>query len=377
MRFHLTSLPHTETTAEHVGCAYTQKVVKFCRMMMGRGHEVILYAGERNEAPCSEHVVCLSRSEREVLFGVHDPNDLPGWPDLPLWERFNRRVIEEVSARHEQGDFVLLPGGYSQHQVVDELASMMVVEPFVGYEGIYANHAAFESYSHMHSVYALKGIRDGRWFDAVIPNFFDPDEFKRPAEEWNPSDDGYLLFLGRLVSRKGPQIAAEIAEAAGQRLLIAGAGATMVSEGLIVSPEVRIEGDVTYIGPVGVGERAELLSGATALLAPTLYMEPFGGVAVEAMMSGTPAITSDWGAFTETVPERYRFRTLQEAVECVDRADDEYRVGLRRSTVSQFSLEAVAPMFEEWFDRLSTLWAGGWYQRKADSMAGSRATLSP
>ena len=54
MRFHVVSLPHTNTTESFAVCAYTEKVRKFCIMMKALGHTVYLYAGEQNEAPCDE-----------------------------------------------------------------------------------------------------------------------------------------------------------------------------------------------------------------------------------------------------------------------------------------------------------------------------------
>ena len=149
---------------------------------------------------------------------------------------------------------------------------------------------------------------------------------------------------------------------------MAGAGATQVSEGLVVADEVRLEGDVRYVGPVDVAARAELLAGATALLVPTLYVEPFGGVAVEAMLSGTPAVTSDWGAFVETVEEGvtgFRFGTLAEAVAGVALAAQLEPAAVRARAIERYSLEAVAPEFLAWFARLATLRAGGWYEMTA------------
>ncbi len=55
MRFHVVSLPHTQTTTEYTSCAFTEKVRRFCIMMKSMGHEVYLYSGEYNQAPCDEH----------------------------------------------------------------------------------------------------------------------------------------------------------------------------------------------------------------------------------------------------------------------------------------------------------------------------------
>ena len=64
MRFHVVSLPHTNTTKDFVWCAYTEKVRRFCNMMKSLGHTVYLYAGTKNEAEVDELITCISEEDR-------------------------------------------------------------------------------------------------------------------------------------------------------------------------------------------------------------------------------------------------------------------------------------------------------------------------
>jgi len=355
---HLVALPHTQTDGRFLTCAYTQKVVKFCRMMAPT-YEVILYAGDQNVAPCSEHVPLFSEDERVADWGdgFDTVADAISWdPSIPYWSRMNERAIDAIRERARPRDLLLVTGGWAQKPLADRL-DLIACEWAVGYEGIFSDYCAFESAAWMHHIYGRQGWGNGRFYDAVIPNYFDPDDFAVA-----PKDD-YLLFVGRLVERKGVHVAAQIAGRVGMRLLVAGPGIASARPGEIVALDgTRIVGPVEYVGEVDAVARRDLMAGARALLAPTLYVEPFGGVTVEAMLSGTPVVTTDWGAYTETVTADVgrRFRTLQQGVEATRAVLDLDPLAVRAHALARYSLDAVRPRFDVWFAQLAGLWGEGW-----------------
>jgi glycosyltransferase involved in cell wall biosynthesis len=364
-------LPHTQTNGEYATCAYTTRIIKFCRMMFGRERKVILYSGEYNTAPCDEHVAVLTEERRQSWFGPHELGDLErggfSWDSSkPWWVEMNARAAGEIASRVEPTDLICVTAGLAQKLVADAHPANVVAEIMVGYEGILPTrrpspaYCAFESHTHRHLVHGLNSNRSGREYDTVIPNQFDPDELP-----FSPQAEDYLLFVGRMIPAKGITEAAKVAAALDMRLIVAGPGAEEVGDGYIKFTEggEAYAPKIEYVGAVGVEERARLMGGAAVLLAPTRYLEPFGGVAVEAMMCGTPVVTTNFGAFVETVEEGltgYRFQTLQEAVDMTAAAMNLDRSAVRRRALERYSLEAVAPLYERWFANLDGLWGKGW-----------------
>ena len=349
MRFHVVSLPHTQVTKAFANCAYTEKVRRFCMMMTSLGHEVILYAGEQVEAPVTELVTCIYEDQREAAcMGLHytqasfDTN-------AAHWQIFNANVIRQMATRLDPHDFICLIGGSAHKPIADAFPNHISVEFGVGYGGVFSKFRVFESYAWMHSIYAgwkNPTTADGQFFDTVIPGYLEPEMF--------PLGDGqgdYYLFIGRLIERKGYNIAQEVCQRLGKRLILAGPG-----EG---------SGYGEFIGSVGPERRAELMGNAIATFAPTLYIEPFGNVVIEAQACGTPTITTDWGAFTETNINGvtgYRCRTLQEFIDAAENVKNLDRKAIRERAVSLYSVDVIAKQYEDYFLNLSTLWDQGWYQ---------------
>ena len=241
MRFHVVSLPHTQTTKDFAGCAYTEKVRRFCNMMKGLGHTVYLYAGEENEANVDELIPCITETQRRIAVGNRPYVETPFDYKLPHWQKFNKKAAAEIRKRAEPRDFICVIAGGSHQPIALALPGMMVVEFGVGYSGVFSNYRVFESYAWMHAIYAQHrdaAAADGSFFDAVIPGYLDPDMFPM-----GKGDGDYYLYIGRMVARKGVDIAAHICKTIGARLIFAGPGNHIPNYG-------------EYLGTVGPEKRA-------------------------------------------------------------------------------------------------------------------------
>lgn len=356
---HLVGLPHTQFDAQEFSfCAFTAKAARLARMLRSRDWNVVVYwGGDKGD------VSCLSREEQEQFFGTWEANELPKieWvSSLPYWQLFHERAKQALNERLQPNDIIGFIGGSISHELIAYYKdSYTVTEPGVGYEGISLDtFACFESYAWMHNRYGAYHIGNGRAFDAVIPNAVDPDEWYKAKSQ------GYALFVGRLIARKGPHVAAQIANAAGLKLVMAGGGVAHAEPGRVVATDgTVIEGDVEHVGGVTGEVRKKLFAEAEVFICPTLYIGPWEGVHAEAMMSGVGVVAPDYGVFTETLPEPYRYRSLAQAVSAVRVAMLTRGETWRRRAVELCEIDKCARLYDEWFSRLETLRDGsnGWY----------------
>jgi len=356
MRFHILGLPHTVSSKEYVACAYTQKVVKFGKMMTARGHEVIHYGHEDSDLVCSEHVTVTTNADLETAYGSYDwrKNFFKFDMGDHAYQTFYKNAIREVGKRKQTNDFILPFWGAGVRPVCDAHPDLIVVEPGIGYAGgHWAQWKVFESYAIMHAYQGLENVGTCRqsWYDVVIPNYFDLSEFEYAPEK----KEDYFLFTGRVYSGKGIDIAVQVTEHIGAKLVVAGQ-----------NPENReFPPHVEFVGYADVEKRKQLMSRAKASFVASTYLEPFGGVQVENLLSGTPTITTDWGAFVENNPHGvtgFRCRTFADFVDAAEKID-EIDPWTCRKFGEQFSLEAVAPRYEKFFQDVLNVYVGkGWYQ---------------
>lgn len=135
----------------------------------------------------------------------------------------------------------------------------------------------------------------------VVKHHFVPDlgiHRTRPGE--------YVLYLGRMDEAKGVRLlmaAWELIAASGaieMPLVLAGAGAL---EGE-VTRWARSRQDVQYLGLRNKAECRRLTARAAVLVLPSVLMESFGLVLVEAMAAAVPAVAAGLGGCTDLIDDQ-------------------------------------------------------------------------
>jgi glycosyltransferase involved in cell wall biosynthesis len=357
MRFHILGLPHTVTSKEYLACAYTQKVYKFGKMMTERGHTVIHYGHEESDVPCTEHVTVSTNKDLEIAYGSYDwrKNFFKFDTNDHAYQTFYKNAIVEVGKRKQKNDFILPFWGSGVRPICDAHPDLITVEPGIGYAGgHWAKYKIFESYAILHAFYGMQGVGhcNSNFYDVVIPNYFDPDDFTFKPEE----KEDYFLFLGRVYEGKGIHIAVQVTEAIGAKLKVAGQN----------PDNIKFPDHVEFVGYADVDRRKELMAKAKASFVCSMYVEPFGGVQIENLFSGTPTITTDWGSFTENNIHGvtgFRGRTFEEFCWAAKNIDKINPQDCRDWALKNFSLEKVASMYEEYFQAVLNIHGKkGWYE---------------
>lgn len=360
LRIHLLGLPNAPVNLDYSLDGFAAAGHRFARMMKSLGHYVILYGAENSDAPCDEFVQIISERERRALLEAAPSGNCKYQHVImdqtrPLWQRSNACAAAEVARRKQPRDLLLTIGGLSQRMVFEFNPDLLGVEYSIGYEGNFCEHRVFESRAWMHVCYGKQNIGDGRFYDTVIPVFFDPDQFV-----FNKNRGDFLLYVGRLTERKGVHLACEAAKAAGVILKVIGHGEG--KEGQRILNCVKSSGG-EYLGPLDWKERNELMSKARAVLTPTLYIEPFNCVAVEAQLCGTPVISTDWGGFTETVEQGktgFRCSYLGEFVRAIHQVEGLDRKYILTRAIDKYSMWNLRHDYQRYFERLMTRWEKGW-----------------
>ena len=112
----------------------------------------------------------------------------------------------------------------------------------------------------------------------------------------------YFAFLGRISPEKGVDRAIRVAAKCGMKLKIAAKVDNADKD--YYENEIKpliAQGHVEFIGEINDAQKPVFLSGASALMFPIDWPEPFGLVMIESMACGTPVVAYRRGSVPEVI----------------------------------------------------------------------------
>ncbi len=355
IRLHLPAIPHTITTTEFSHCAFTGKVLRFAPMMQSRGFEVYHYGVEGSQSGAVRQIELMSKTEWRELriksYKVLHPElslkqcqqhleshssfigDLANL-GTPIYSEFNRRLKLHLQLhyRSKQTDLVCLPLGAAHTEALQGL-DVVFVESGIGYPDSFHDYRIFESYAWLHhELGKTQKPCQNYWF--VAPNYFDLLEW---PVQLKPENKNTVGFFGRITSSKGIDVFVEVARRFPKtKFILCGQGDPAP---YLTSP------NIVYQPPLSGSDRGKYLSNLAVLLVPTIFVEPFCGVAVESQLCGTPAIVPDCGAQTETVEQG------KTGLRCHTLAD--YCLGVQMALEGRFDRAYIAERARRLYDMYS------------------------
>lgn len=279
----------------------SQQVKRLGEYLSQRGHRVVYLCGETKLQEWSGgRVYSLSKnihirfngnrmsmplfSSRRTIKKILEAEDL----DLihvtvPYSPLMAQRVIAVAKRRNMVivGSFHILPSGW-----LSSLGSRLLgLWQFFSLRKI----QAFTSTSKNAALFARRTMRIR---SKVVPNMIDVKAFLSGREVGNKP--GQIVFLGRLVGRKGcAQLITAFAQLDKTRpdaeLVIAGDGPDRAKLERLAA-ELGIDGRVKFLGYIDEADKPKILGSAEIACFPALYGESFGVVLIEAMAAGAGVI---------------------------------------------------------------------------------------
>ncbi len=207
----------------------------------------------------------------------------------------------------------------------------------------------------------------------VVHNSIFVDEFHIQSQKRN-----YLFNLGRIMRRKGQDIAIEVAERAGLKLILAGPimepdyldefrsrvremphiGAIPVTPSYVrdaVEPVLACPEPVVYIGQLDDAQKDVWFGLARCFLMPVRWDEPLGLVLLESMACGTPVLAFKRGGIPEVVVDKktgFLLDSVDEMVDAVSKTDQIDPLDCRRHVEQSFSSQAMALKYLKLYEQL-------------------------
>jgi len=360
-----------EQKEENFVCAFTGKAVRLAEMMTQAGWDCVFYHNGDTDVTCCKTVQLLNHEEFWDQRRAVEPDDNKYISD----DLFNHDKafirnslnphIDRFSENINGDDVFCHVFGATYYRLSEAFPRLLHVETGIGYENPWTKYRIYEAYSWLHYCNAMESKTRQSNYEFVIPNYY-------REEDWRMEDDeGYVLWGNRIEEAKGIHTLIAIAKAMPHiPFVVAGAGR--------MPQELHGLGNVFYVGVLKGEKRKEVWSKAMCTIMPTTYFEPFGGFHVEGMLCGVPAITSDSGAFTETVipgVNGYRCKTLGDWIKAIELSKQLDKQEIRDLAISKYTYGPISQQYTAAFNQLLGLYGEGWSKQSESFFLDQQISL--
>jgi len=288
-------------------------------------------------------------------------------------------IAQGVDILHDHGGGLLLSDAFRRNVKRLSMPILTTLHGAVTADGHVQECATYNEFGADNIYFSCVGEHQAQlWrehldIDAVIHNgIFVEDYHLRSTKK------DYLFSLGRVMRRKGQDVAVEVAERTGVKLVLAGPimepdyfdqfGSRVgvmphigripvtpsyladVVETALATPEPAI-----YIGQLDDTQKDVWFGHARCFLMPIRWDEPFGLVLLEAMACGTPVLAFNRGGVSEVVIDEqtgFIIDSLDEMVEAVGKVDQIDPAQCRRHVDQSFSSQAMGAKYLGLYERL-------------------------
>ena len=313
----------------------TERVVAaLCDALVELGHEVTLFASadadtKANLIPVRDQAIRLDPAPLKSDLAAH----------LGLLYEVRRRAAQ-FDVLHFHIDLMHFP-------VFESLAAKTVTT-LHGRLDIRDLAAAYARWPHFGLVSISDAQRqplpDANWL-ATVAHGLAPSLYEFREAPRKPC----LAFLGRMSPEKRPDLAVSLARAAQLPLKIA-AKVDAADRAYFQSVMTPLLADplVDFVGEIGEASKSDFLGGASALLFPVDWPEPFGLVMIEAMACGTPVIAWNRGSVPEIVDHGvtgYIVESEREALDAIARVTALDRRAVRARFERRFAAMGMAQQY--------------------------------
>ena len=308
----------------------TERVISWLtEELIALGHEVTLFAS--GDSVTSANLDAVWPRALRLDGAVRDPNAL------------HMLMLEKVYQRAAEFDFLHFHLDYYPFSLFSHQQT-----PFVttlhGRLDLPEHQPVFDAFSSVPVVSISNSQRrpvpQAHWVRTVHHGL--PERLLKPQ----PMKPSYFAFLGRIAPEKGIDRAIRISEHCGMPLKVAAKVDNFDREYFDeqIHPMMRAA-NVEFIGEINDANKSEFLSGATVLLVPIDWPEPFGLVMIEAMACGTPVIAFNRGSVPEVIEDGltgFIVEDINGAVGAVDRLHQLSRAKIRGRFEDRFTARRMA-----------------------------------